>query len=131
MKIYTNDPNINPHGALVACGLSREGVYAEVYGPFNARKRGHRFVVKLSADPGHDRFGTKRRWSNSGSWGAATPSNGYVGEPLGEKAATFDEWGVFIAELFKRDPGAIVGYYNSQADLAKAWTKFEGLTACP
>jgi hypothetical protein len=98
------------------------GVYLELHGPFNARKRSMRYVAKLSADQGTDPFGTKRRWANSGRWGACTPDMGYVGEPLGDKAATFDEWGVFIAELFARDPGAIVGVYDSPAELDAAWT---------
>jgi hypothetical protein len=40
-----------------------------------------------------------------------------------EKAATFDEWGVFIAALFARDPGAIVGRYDSPDELRRAWTE--------
>jgi hypothetical protein len=108
--------------ALTSTGLHRDGVYLELHGPLGSRKRQARFVVKLSADEGRDRFGTKRRWANSGPWGAAAPSNGYVGEPLGSKAATFDEWGVFIAALFERDPEAIVGVYDSPDALKRAWT---------
>jgi hypothetical protein len=108
--------------ALASTGLARDGVHLELHGPLGSRKRRARFVVKLSADEGRDRFGTKRRWANSGSWGAATPHNGYVGEPLGPKAATFDEWGVFIAALFERDPKAIVGIYDSPDALKRAWT---------
>lgn len=107
-----------------ATKLGVDGVWLELHGPMGSRKRAARFVVKLSADAGRDCFGTRRRWANSGSWGAQTPRNGYVGDPLGEKAATFDEWGVFIAAIFERDPGAIVGQYNSPDELRRAW-------ACP
>lgn len=111
------------HDALATTGLSADGVWLELHGPLGSRKRRARFVVKLSADAGADRFGTKRRWANSGSWGAQTPRNGFVGEPMGDKAATYDEWGVFIAELFARDPLAIIGQYDSPAELRKAWKR--------
>ena len=39
----------------------------------------------------------------------------------GEKAATWDEWGIFINALFLADPEAIVGQYKSYADF-KAYT---------
>lgn len=122
MIVYT-DHLTNVHEAFNATGLSRDGVWLEDHGPMSARKRTRKFIVKLSADRGTDRFGTKRRWANSGQWGAATPQNGYAGEPMGEKAATFDEWGVFIAELFRRDPEAIVGIYNSPDELYAHWTE--------
>jgi hypothetical protein len=120
MLIYTDDLGTADVRAAFAESLGREGVYLELHGPMKSRKRARRFVVKLSADAGRDRWGTKRRWANSGIWGAATAT---VREPLGEKAATFDEWGVFIAALFARDPGAIVGRYDSPDELRRAWTE--------
>lgn len=123
MLIYSDNLSAHELGDIFrATGLPAEGVYLELHGPMGSRKRAARFVVKLSADAGSDRFGTRRRWANSGSWGAATPHNGFVGDPLGDKAATFDEWGAFIAAIFERDPGAIVGQYNSPDELRRAWT---------
>lgn len=49
--------------------------------------------------------GDKRRYKNSGQYGA---SNVY--------AATYDEWGYFIKELFVLDPELVFGHYKSQAD---------------
>lgn len=116
MLIYSDHLDSRDLGDIFrATGLPAEGVYLELHGPMGSRKRAARFVVKLSADAGADRFGTRRRWANSGSWG-------FVGGSLGEKAATFDEWGVFIAAVFERDPGAIVGQYNSPDELRRAWT---------
>jgi hypothetical protein len=122
MLIYTDNLSTADVRAAFAESLD-QGVYLELHGPMKSRKRARRFVVKLSADPGYDRWGTKRRWANSGTRGAATPNNGYAGEPIGEKATTFDEWGVFIAALFDRDPGAIVGQYDSPGELRRAWTE--------
>lgn len=34
----------------------------------------------------------------------------------GHKAATYDEWGLFLAELFSRDPGMKAGNYNGAQD---------------
>jgi hypothetical protein len=33
-----------------------------------------------------------------------------------DKAATYDEWGIFIARLFSLDPGAKIGVYKDEAD---------------
>ena len=35
------------------------------------------------------------------------------GDTLPPNAATWDEWGMFLAELFRRDPNAIAGSYES------------------
>lgn len=43
--------------------------------------------------------------ANSGVYGADSP-----------RAATWSAWGYLIAELFARDPGAIIGTYDGAAD---------------
>jgi hypothetical protein len=67
-----------------------------------SRSRKNGFEVRL------EWLGTKvkgdgRRWTNTGSYGADTG---------GAYAATRDEWGWFIAELFQMDEHAIFGYYE-------------------
>jgi hypothetical protein len=67
-----------------------------------SRSRKNGFEIKL------EWLGTKvkgdgRRWTNSGSYGANTG---------GSYAATRDEWGWFIAELFDKDEHAIFGHYE-------------------
>jgi hypothetical protein len=42
-----------------------------------------------------------------GSWGKP-------GGPADYQAATWDEWGIFLGELFDRDPAARCTYYNSR-----------------
>ena len=130
MLIYSDHlTQSDVYQAFAATDLHHDGVFLELHGNLRSRKRARRHVVKLSADPGADRFGTKRRWANSGSWGAATPNTGYAVCQLGDKAATFDEWGVFIDALFKRDPDAIVGIYNSPDELAARWADPRKVTA--
>lgn len=69
-----------------------------------SRSRHHRHTFYLVASDG---FG--RRWANSGFRGSSH-----------RKAATYDEWGVFLAELFKRDPEAKAGPYSGADDFGQA-----------
>lgn len=65
-----------------------------------SRKREGAFEVKLRWN-GMKIKGDGRCWTNSGSAGSG-----------GHYAAMYDEWGWFIAELFKADPEAIFGSYD-------------------
>ena len=53
--------------------------------------------------------GDGRRWTNSGKGGANSYDNG-----SGCYAATYDEWGWFIAELFDKDANAVFGHYKGK-----------------
>jgi hypothetical protein len=69
-----------------------------------SRSRTRSFNVKLTGNSNH------------------APNNGRSGGfDYGEKAASWDEWGIFINALFLVDPEAIVGQYKSYADF-KAYT---------
>lgn len=59
------------------------------------------YEVKLEWN-GEKVKGDGRRWTNTGSRGADTHGN---------YAATYDEWGWFIAELFYKDEHATFGHY--------------------
>jgi hypothetical protein len=103
MKIHTDHISYTDlHDALRVAGLS--ALYAEV-SSHGSRSRHHSFNVKLTADAGRDRNGKKRRLENSGQYGA-----GY------NFAATYDEWGYWLAELFERDPDMTATYYKSRDD---------------
>jgi hypothetical protein len=65
----------------------------------NSRAQG--YEVRLRAQPGRDRNGKTRTATNSGQHGAGSG-----------KAATYDEWGYWIAVLFELDPDAVVGPYK-------------------
>lgn len=73
--------------------MGMRGVYTEKLETRGSRSRARSFDVKLSGRSG--------RWTNSGTSGAET----------GNRAATWDEWGMFIGALFAIDPLAIIGMY--------------------
>jgi hypothetical protein len=91
--------------ALSESGLGAEGVVLWDVSAHRSRSRHHAFEVALRAPEGRDRFGTKRRNPATGTYGS--PQNAL-------KAATYDEWGLWIAVLFERDPDAVIGPYNSR-----------------
>lgn len=67
-----------------------------------SRKRANAFEVRLEW-LGPKVKGDGRRKTNSGNYGAAV-------------AATYDEWGEWIARLYVIDPTAIIGPYNNVDD---------------
>lgn len=78
-----------------------------------SRKRDHAFEIALEGD------GTvsKRRRNPGTSWAYRTEEPGY--------AATWDQWGWFLAELFRRDPNMTTQYYSDVNDFdAKTQYKF-------
>jgi len=75
-----------------------------------SRSRARGFEIRLEAEPGDG-----HRRTNTGTRGAGD----YY-------AATWDEWGYFIAELFALDPAAIFGGYDGAADFhAQTKGKFQ------
>ena len=80
----------------------REALPSEVCAyitPHGSRKRRRAFEVTLyvtAKDELHTRYG------NSGGYGASS-----------DVAATWDEWGIWIARLFERDYRALIGWYES------------------
>lgn len=78
-----------------------DGVYFAVLDESGSRTRANAWEVRL-AHPGD---ADHRRYTNGGNTG-----NG------GLRAATYDEWGWFIAELFALDADAVFGTYKGVAD---------------
>lgn len=91
---------------LVRTARAMPGVYIEIT-EHGSRKRDHAYEVTMYADPGKDRHGITRRYKTGGAYG--TTDGRY-------RALTWVEWGDFICELFRRDPEAIVGPYDGEAD---------------
>lgn len=91
MKIYTD--NLTRQDLFKA--LPR-GVYLDVM-EHGSRKRKRAFDVALSTD-----HGTRRRNSST--------------ETTGDFAASWDEWGMFLAALFALDSEAIMGVYKDASD---------------
>jgi hypothetical protein len=97
----------NFYGATKAAKLSPD-VWVEDFSQHGSRKRSRGYEVRLAAEAGRDYKGTARRPRNSGSYGAEDGTY--------QKAATYDEHGKWIAELYKVDPEAIVGPYKNAED---------------
>lgn len=87
--------------ALVATGLSKKGVWLEVCEEKGSRSHRRAFEVRLGAEqrPG-------RHYTNSGKYGANT----------GFYAATYDEWGYWLAEVYRRDAYVKAGQYADRVD---------------
>jgi hypothetical protein len=85
-----------------------------------SRSRARAFNVTLS--------GTSSRRRNTGNYGAAGEDS-YWG-PDRSHAATWDEWGMFLAELFRRDPNAVVPNIYESAEHFRWVTgaRFDNLT---
>jgi hypothetical protein len=103
MKIHTDHlTSTDLVDALAVTDLDMWGVRVE-WTAAGSRSRHHAFNVSLVAEPGRDRNGKKRR--NSGT-----------AQFAGQKGATYDEWGYWLAELFERDPDMTATYYKSRDD---------------
>lgn len=63
-----------------------------------SRSHARAFEVRLGTD--YKEKSDKRTFLNSGNHGAASSANGYEGV----YSATYDEWGWFLAALYKMDP---------------------------
>ena len=81
--------------------------------PHGSRKRDHAFEVKMYGEPGKDVYGIARRHPTGGAYG--TTDGRY-------RALTWIEWGDWMVELFKIDPGAIIGRYEGAHDFV-IWTQ--------
>jgi len=75
-----------------------------------SRSRNCAFEIRLEWI-GEKVKGDGRRHTNTGNNGADTG---------GSYAATYEEWGWFISELFEKDAFAIFGHYKSQHDFESA-----------
>lgn len=93
--------------ALWPRSLNVQGVNIEDLSEHRSRSRARAFEVRLAATPGRDYSGKARRPRNSGAYGAESL---YAGQTI--KAATYNEHGQWIAELYAADPDAIIGPYR-------------------
>lgn len=111
------------HDALVrakTAGHIPSHVHIEHLAEYRSTKRSAGFEIRLGTY--EKTKGDGRRWTNSGRRGANSDAN----YGTGLHAATWDEWGWFLAEVFDADPEAIVDRYDGQADF-DATTKYKYL----
>jgi hypothetical protein len=92
--------------ALRRAGLQSEGVQLCINGTHGSRSHHRAVDVTLRAVVGRDRNGKARRPPMQGAdIGADYP-----------RAATYEEWGYFIAAVYCEDPDAKVGPYENVDD---------------
>lgn len=84
-------------------GLVSNHVYFYIDDERGSRKRTRAWEIQLGTDVKIK--GDKRGYKNSGKYGADTIY-----------AATYDEWGWYIAALFEKDPDLIFGTYKGVDD---------------
>lgn len=110
MRIHTDTITaFDIHAAARAAGMT--GVDA-TFTSHGSRKRDHAFNVNLT--------GTSSRRPNTGKYGAVSD----------EHAATWDEWGMFLAALYAVDPDMDATYYADAADFHRqTHDRFHNLTA--
>lgn len=94
MRIHTD--NLTATHLYSAALISRARLDLTMHG---SKSRARAFEVRLT--------GESRRRPNSGTRGAGD-----------DYAATWDQWGVFLAVLFEADPDMVVPYYASPEDYA-------------
>ena len=103
------------HAATDAAGMA--GVYVSQLEVKGSRSRKRRIDLKLA--------GNSNRNQNHGTGNSNRNQNhGTV------KAATWDEWGMFINALFEIDPNAIIGQYDGMEIFREVTdNRFDTLTA--
>lgn len=96
--------------AAKTAGKVTHDIYFVQFNASGSRSRARGFDIQLGTDDRTTGPTKSRRYKNSGKYGADAIW-----------AATYDEWGWFIAYLFDTDPDATFGPYKGQQD-------FEGKT---
>lgn len=114
MKLHTKLNSHQIYDALtdvkLGGGMTKD-IYFVQFAYENSRTHPNGYLIQLgttdqhSLPSGKKRHYKNRHYKNSGDHGSDTIW-----------AATYDEWGWFIAELFERDPNAKFGYYSSRDD---------------
>jgi hypothetical protein len=94
-------------------GVAQDVYFCQINGA-GSRSRSNGYEIQLGTDDKTTGPTKSRRYKNSGQHGADSVY-----------AATWDEWGWFITELFQVDPNAIFGGYKGAEDFhAKTDGKF-------
>jgi len=114
MKLHTKLDIGEVYNSLIvtkARELMTEDIYFHqlIEQPSKTHPKG--YIIQLATTDQRSGPKNSRYYKNTGKRGANSERN--TGEALW--AATFDEWGWFIADLFERDPGARFGHYTTAA----------------
>lgn len=90
-------------------GLVTDDIFFVQFDYEGSRSRPNGWLIQLGTFDKTTGPTNSRHYKNSGQWGAETNI----------WAATYDEWGWFIAELFELDPDATFGHYKGINDFHK------------
>lgn len=106
MKLHTKLNNHQINEAMTHVkerGLVADGIYFVQFAYENSQSHPYGYLIQLGTNenttPGNKRRGRKQVANGDRIW-----------------AATYDEWGWFIAEIFECDPNAKFGYYKNYDD---------------
>lgn len=109
MKLHSDVHNYSSISRALLDAQNRGQVAADVhmviFVPVRSRSHRYGFEIQLGTYNKTSGPANSRHYKNSGTYGA---SNIY--------AATYDEWGWFLAEVFAQDPDAIFGPYKGRDD---------------
>lgn len=116
MRIHTN--TLTPADLTAAAERAGRAV-TMTYSQYGSRSHARAYDVTLR--------GSSSRRPNSGNGGRFRDDDPNAPH---EHAATWDEWGMFLGELFRRDPGAVVPRVYESADHFRWATdgRFDALT---
>lgn len=115
MKLHTSLLMTDIGNALTRVkelGLVAEDIRFMQFTIEGSRSRPYGYRIQLGTYNQHSGPTRSRRYKNSGRSGATT---GYDGNDR-VWAATYDEWGWFIGEIFLMDPSARFGSYDGAMD---------------
>jgi hypothetical protein len=117
MRLHTNTHTWRSvHEALgraIAKGKVAEHVMLDTCAEYRSQSRARGIEIQLGT---YDKEpGDGRRWTNSGNRGANSDAN----QGTGLYAATWDEWGWFLAELFDADPEAKCDRYDGRFEFQR------------
>jgi hypothetical protein len=115
MKLHTTLSALDIRDALTRAqnaGKVARDVWFEQLDEQASRSRPNGFLIQLGTTDKSSGPGRSRHYKNSGQYGAT--SEWVNGSPVW--AATYDEWGWFIAEVFRMDFGAKFGPYDGFSD---------------
>lgn len=97
MRIHSD---VLTRGDIFGAASGIESVWVDKWTEHGSRSRKRAFEVALRG------AGTRHtRWPNSGKFGADHTAN----------AATYDDWGDFLSNLFDVDPDMIAGLYRGKS----------------
>lgn len=103
MRLHTDTLTMSDLYAALPSGVSAHIT------PKGSRKRARAFEVTLYV---HEKDALHRHFGNSGGYGASD-----------EVAATWDEWGIWMARLYDIDRDALVGRYRDFSHFQEVTSK--------